>query len=434
MIKFSFFHLALVIMFFLNGCSDSGQNVDVEVQSDGEQISKCPPKNETKLPPSNIQGVNVYMEVSGSMKGFMPPSANTTDFQILIPDFLSRLNRDLVGFHFYALAQEGQPIKKFTLDAAKYNVAYGKFSFGKSSTLPVMFDSILSNIQAGSISILITDAIYSPAKGMEKIKTQAITDISDRMTKALKQNYSVACFSFKSNFNTVNSPFYFFIIGAPQNINVIKDKINQSLNTLSGNLKNTSFNEFSFGYPLLTPYYSIIPYVDNNGTGEPVECREWESRYLAMENVSIKNGPEFWIGFNINGIPNYAQQKNYLENNLEISGLGLKASKIGQILTKEQFGSKIEDSEDKRVSEKCTHYVRVKINEMEPKTGEIYLSLKKVNPEWINSYSHNDSQNAEVIRDKTFGLDNIYAGIADAYRDKETGYFFKGAKLIVTKK
>jgi hypothetical protein len=98
------------------------------------------------------------------------------------------------------------------------------------------------------------------------------------------------------------------------------------------------------------------------------------------------------------------------------------------------FTFKISDPTDKALSAKCTHFLQVKVTAINGDTGSIIFLLKKARPEWVGEYNHNDAENAEKLRNRTYGLSNIVAGMEDAYREKEPGFFFRDLKLSITKK
>jgi len=436
-VKLPAWHCILTLLIILSvnalSCNSSDKTISTDGPDKPTASGDCPQTKQLVLKPPDVKQLNIFMEVSGSMKGFMPASKNTTtDFQALVPDFISRLKRDVTSTNFYTLAQKTGPIKQIDISTARQNIAFGNFSFGATSTLPVMFDSALFNLKANDVSILITDAIYTPPKTKIKLREQIISDISEIIVKAAKKNYTTSCFMLRSQFSNIVSPYYLFVFGNAQNIVFIKDKLQRSLQAESGQLRYPALHEIHFGFPELTPYFSIIPYVDNTGAGEPAECTE-NNRYLAMKNIDIKKQPEFWVGFDLSAFPAFAQERNYLLSNLLVSGEGLTTKKISQVLTREEFTPKTEDATDKTLSAKCTHFVRIIITEMQEKAGEIKLSLRTAIPGWIDDYKHDSSDSAETKRDKTFSLDNIRAGMQDAYQDKQSAYFFRDLKIIVTK-
>lgn len=429
-IKLSFILFSISTIIF--SCNDSIDNSGQSTISN-EQGSICPLKNVYKLPNPNIQGVNVFMDASGSMRDFMPSTQPSTDFQKLIPDLLSRLNSDFPGFSFYALVQKNKPINIIDINTIKKQIAYGQFIFGQSSPLPVMFDSVISHSNTGYLSILITDAIYSLPANIKNTRDQVITDIREKVLKAQGKGLAISCFGLKSQLGNIVSPYYLFVIASPQNITAFKEKLKNTFNGINPIITNKDFSEINFGYPDLNPFYSIIPYVENTGAGEPAPCPDWDNRYLLVENVKIRDDPEFWIGINLSACPKFAQEIDYLKNNLLIENKGLNSIRVDNILTKAQFSPKLKDAEDIRLNDNCTHFFRIKITEMQDRNGVIKLSLKKTDPTWLALWNHDNSQVAESYREKTYGLSNVIAGIKDAYTATETGYFFKELKIVITK-
>lgn len=421
-----------LVLTIVSSCRNSS-DVKYNAEQDSSFISgsNCPPKKMSKLVNSKIEQVNFFMEVSGSMKHFMPSSSSSTDFQKLVPDLLLRLNTDYPVVNFYGLAQKNVAIKKSDINTVRDKIASGDFTFGESSELPVMFDSVITKLKPDAISILLTDAIYSP--GNDRKKDQLISDIRSSIKKATDKGFSVTCYSSLSQFNKIESPYYYFVFGTYQNILDFKEKLSNTFNAVNNIIKNRVFNEINFGTPDLNPFYSIIPYVENTGAGEPVECPEWDNRYLAMENISIKNGLKFWVGLDLSKCPTYAQQSNYIKSNLLITDNGVKSNMVGGVLLKSQFISKIDDPTDRNLYNRCTHFISIELSEIADKKGSLSISLKKIEPSWISDFNHDKDKESESYREKTYGLSNIIAGIKDAYSEKENGFFFKGLEILISK-
>jgi len=417
---------SVVLCNIISGCSDT----DIATGTG----TTCPPRKEHIPLKASLREIDIFMDVSGSMKGFMPVSKAATDFQVLVPDLMQRLNRDLPSAFFFPLGQRGLPATAVDIRNAREQIAYGRFQFGMSSALPEMLDSIENYSGNDKAAILITDGIYSPSASKSRLRDQVITDISSVLVKGVKKNCSVACFQLLSFFNETVSPYYLFVCGSPQNVWLIREKLNSTIAALNNSLQHTTYNEIHFGFPEATPFYSIIPYVDNTGAGEPAECTEWDNRYLVMENVEIQNKPACWIGLDLSALPEYALQSKYLKDNLQVSTNGLKAAITGAILNKQQFIPKVTDAVDKTLANKCTHFVWITISQLEEQKGEITFSLKKTAPEWISEYSHSREDSAETKRDKTFGLTYIIDGMHDAYSNVDSACFFKDLKVIVIKK
>jgi hypothetical protein len=396
----------------------------------------CPPLPPVSdLPKSHVVGVNAFLDASGSMKGFM---FNNSDFQYLVPDLLGRLQRDFPVVHFFALSQKGQAIQSFDVDPARKAIAYGNFQFGDASTLPAMFDSAIGHLTPGTISLLITDGIYTPPAENSKLKYQESTDITDVLSKASRKGMSAACLAFHSSFSkagnpAIVSPYYIFVLGNPQDITAFKEELNNSIAAISSHLANKDLNEQDFGYPARNIFYSIIPYADNTGAGEPANCPELDNRFLVVSHIDLRKDPQFWIGLDLSGAPSYIDQDDYLKKNLVITGTGLNATVVGNILPVAGFTGRLTDETDKNLSGKCTHFVRIRVADLEGRDGEIGLSLKKVRPSWVETNNHDEAAVAEQRRDKTYGLKNIFDGMEDTYKERSASWFFKDLKIIVNK-
>jgi hypothetical protein len=225
-----------------------------------------------------------------------------------------------------------------------------------------------------------------------------------------------------------------FVIGNAQNVWAIRSALEQSLSALQSTLADNTYNEVSFGFPETTPFYSIIPYVDNTGAGEPTDCPEWENRFLTIANTDVKMPLEYWAGIDLSLLPHFAQDQTYLRKNLVVSANNMKVKMLEVLADKQKFLNKVVDPTDKKLAVKCTHFIRIKVESMESYRGEINLSLNKINPNWIQSCSHTCGDSAETKRDKTFGLTYTIDGIADAYKNRESPFFFQELKMLVIKR
>lgn len=402
--------------------------------SDREIVAGCPPKKEIAPEKADLLEISLFMDASGSMRAFMPANVSATDFQVLVPDLLQRLGTDLPKAAFYTLAERGAPINSMNIRDAREGIAYGRFAFGSSSVLPDMIDSIVAYTGKGKAAVLITDGIYSPATSKTRMRDQVVTDIRSALAKAAQKDYMISCFQLSSQFNGKESPYYLFVCSSPQNGWLIREKLRNSLSAVDNSLQLKVYHEIHFGAPALTPFYSIIPYVDNTGAGEPSICPDWDNRFLSLEKVDIREKPACWIGIDLSALPAFALQGDYLKKNLVVEGKGMEVSITGPVIAKPEFLARVTDAVDNKLSQKCTHFIRLKIERLNEKIGELHLSLKNTEPDWVSQCSHIREDSVETKRDKTYGLSYIFDGIRDAYSSRSNAYFFNDLQILVAKK
>jgi hypothetical protein len=288
----------------LEGCNNSNNDQVDQLACTGYPALSA-------MPAVSIREIDAFLDASGSMKGFMTPNQGT-DFQSLVADLFGRISRDIQVTKCFALSQKTRPIEILNMDQARKAIAYGKFDYGNSSTLPAMFDTCIHYLSDNSVSLLITDGIYTPPAAAARMKYQETTDIAGSLSNAAKKNMIVDCLAFRSTFGDSTSLYYIFILGSPQNVMAIKDKIHITLTTISALIANKGFEELGFGFPAQTPFYSIIPYVENTGAGEPTPCPNLDNRYLAMSNLDVEANARFWVGVDLSSCPSYINLHNYL--------------------------------------------------------------------------------------------------------------------------
>jgi hypothetical protein len=413
-------------LLILSGCDTSGV-CNKDCINANLQCNCCPVIDSIVNAKPAISEVNIFLETSGSMSGYMPSNSTTTSFQKIIPNIATRL-KDL-NIHFYSIKESSQKPQLLNLDDAISKISYGRFEWGLNTSIPIMLDTINNYEDSGKVAILISDMIYSPEE--QKLVGQSVTLISDQIKNT---NLSTSLLLLNSDFlgknvKVSNSPYYILIQGKQENIDVIKSRIFASLKVF-----NQDYNEVNFGFSYSKPYYSVIPYADIRGTFESIECLGGKAAYLVLNNVDSHDSLGFWIGLNLENFPKYSRDLEYLKTNLSLNPTGTKAS-IEKIVTREIF-EKMQDDDptDKSIASFCTHFIRINVSELNDKISQLNLSLKSVKPNWITDNNYDEDKNADIIRDKTFGLTNIYTAINDAYQGQQAGLFFKDIKIILQKK
>ena len=85
----------------------------------------CPKIDSTNLLTANakIDKINIFIETSGSMAGYMPASKPATEFQLVITDILSKINSKFSGkVSIYFMAEQNKPCIKIDFEKAKNDV------------------------------------------------------------------------------------------------------------------------------------------------------------------------------------------------------------------------------------------------------------------------------------------------------------------------
>jgi len=222
---------ALFILLFACGNSHSGPKQIVNQVQNPKLLAKSPI-------------VNFYLDNSLSMAGYVN---GNTEFKEAISDYLTNIKiancaADLNLFHVNSIIiPKGKDITKFNNALAPSTFTKAGGDQG-STDIPKMLKLILSKTSHNTISIFVTDGIFSPGKG--KIPSDYLPEqrreIKEMIAEHIK-NYpktGVILYQRISNFDgyyyncldkpikaNEQRPYYIWIIGATDQIDMLSDKV-----------------------------------------------------------------------------------------------------------------------------------------------------------------------------------------------------------------
>jgi hypothetical protein len=181
--RFRFQPALAAVLLLLAGCYSRE-----DVKTEGDAVSEQQVENDqTKMPRDNakvapekgapnvaaetdaaaapLAQVNVFLEVSGSMEGFMPKpgaDASNTRFQQQVAQFLSELNNSSAASRKVYYRIKDKPYRD-SYQQLSGTVRGGIKEPASSTDIPTVLDTLVSNYYApNTVSVLISDFIYSP--------------------------------------------------------------------------------------------------------------------------------------------------------------------------------------------------------------------------------------------------------------------------------
>lgn len=419
----------ITLSFLLWGCSSINcKQSCIEENLDND----CCPKidsTDIQIPESSINEINIFLETSGSMQGYMPKSSPATEFQVIIPDILARLNGQFPGkINFYSIYKCNQAFSKLSLDIAREKILKGSYTWSGSTYIPSMIDSIMNGYLGHDVAnIFISDCIYSPEDSNSKITALTTTDIRTMVYPFT--NYSTSFFSlysdyrFSSQSTTQASPYYLILTAKPQNMHLIEKEIITSIQTTD-----QKYREINFGLNYKKPYFSVLPYTETSENFIANECPAFQNAYLSIQEINLNDDGEqirFWIGIDLKSFPKYSQEISYLNNNLtlniengDVEILDIKVLPYSNIV-----------SDDKDIANRCTHLIQVRVSNLTDCISLINISFKCSIPDWKSTQNESSDENN---REKTYRLNDLISGFEQAYCSENNEYFFKdlGISLI----
>lgn len=421
-----------IFLFLISGCGRKPCELTQElIDKNKLDDNYCPIVDTTikPLPNPAINEINIFIDASGSMTGFMPTTRPSTDFQILVPDIISSLETEFNGkINIYPIYNSKSPMKKSSsVSDVHKGIIDGTLAQKAGDTyIPTMLDSIYKGyFSPNAVNIFISDCIYSPNNKEKKYAEQATREIRQSIS-TYTNDYFTSVFCLFSQFNKISkSPYYLIVFGKPENNHHIENIIENSIAN-----KKQNYFQTHYGLKYDRPFYSVLPYTNVSANCIANACTSLANTYANVEVYDWKSGNDslfFWIALDLKNFPEYTKSGEYLKKNLDFSPSS-KDITITEITSSVPKGL---DNHDKIIANSSTHFVRVKVLNIEECAITIHLGLKYDTPSWINDLNQTES---ESNGEKTFGLERLMNGFAEAYKQDKPAYFFNNLTVSIIKK
>lgn len=404
----------MICLYFM-GCleTDSGE---MGVISETEN---CFPVEKSSSDELKNTRVNVFVESSGSMSGFMSPKG--TDFQKEIWSVVEGLQSRITGgINLFHVRSKSEPIASLQVSEFRQRLNTGGFQSSQSTDIPEMLDSIFKRAEEHTVSVLVSDLIFSPENGNVAQIKQISTDIRQRFKGKNRSSVLIQLSSeFYNKGKIEGSPYYIWIIG--------EDKVVKAVSKYIAGLIETPINEADFGIVLPQPRYSILPSISEVSNASPANCPQDGGYYFYREyRDEDQPGLKFWLGLDLSALPSYMRTADYLSKHLSLSA-GVSDAVMIQVKEISELKKKL----DLELSSKLglTHMIQIKVGQVAESTI-ISLNLERGSPNWINQFN---IEKEDGLRQQTFGLKKMINGLEDAQENKKTAVFAKPFKIYITK-
>ena len=408
--------LLIATLYFLMACTGGRRPKDkigtgAESPIDTIQISS---------PADRIKPVvNVYIENSGSMDGYVK---GVTEFEISIYSYLSDIKiaeiADSLNL-FYINSKtipQGSDIEDFIqkLEPSTFKQKGG--DRGRSDIANVIKDVLLQT-KENDISILVTDGIFSPGKGInasEYLANQQIgikTQIADFLKR--EKNAAVIVYQLSSKFNgiyynkrdakiplTAQRPFYLWIIGSSQHLVDLDRALPKSKFKGSG-----VQNVFSITSGSRQVKYAINPSIgrfkkSKTNTRTTIENLEKDSRTGKVK---------FAVNVDFSGLlldETYLLNADNYENNSKY---------------------KLEIKPSVSVNKNYTHTLNFTSDKIYK--GPVSVKLKMKRPDWVDEV--NDDDGSTAAEGKTYGIKYQIDGVFEAFIFDDKNKYYTEIKINI---
>lgn len=430
-----FFPPCLLFLALLSSCfSRKDKQAETEpaaatetVPDKAEKPTSTKPYQPAENQITSIPKVNVFLEVSGGMVGFMPKGgagSDATNFQKKVAGLLTEVNYNKAvqqkDFYFIREKNGTSQLQKSTYPEVLKTVSAGIQKPALGTELPEMLEQILKESgKSKAVSVIVSDFVYGPA---DKTKFNIIPQlIRGALNEAQDKNMVVSVFGDQSAFTgsfhpavkqpvakrelkgTI-MPYYVWVIGPQEEVILFNQKV----------FKNLPEQQAHFGFVYPEPAFEALTKLKPSGN---VYCSE---RKPTEGCKSVTIGPqkytpvEFEVGVNLSSFPEPLQNAEFLKKNLELNGKGFSGTIISVKKT---------DARDP-AQEKYSHLIRVRITQATAKSAQLTFTLPEKPADWVKQWTTQNDNNPATQPGKTFRLNDVLAGVQSLYSEQRNVFSF----------
>ena len=373
-----------------------------------------------------IQDVNVYLENSGSMDGYVKGNtgfeqsiyAYLTELQI--SKIVDSLNLNYVNSRIIPL---GNDVERFIHNIEPIDFRKHGGNLG-TSDIAIVLDSVLSRHKKNDVSIFISDCIVSPGnkyvsspQSLDNYLLEQRTKIKKSFVQSLEQakgDLAVVICQLTSLFDgrfynkfdrptyyKGNRPFYVWLIGSTAHIKQLLDKV--TLEILKGNGAELE-NVYTLLASSKTIDYGVLlmPRLGNFDLDRANP--KTTIRNIRKENRGQQGGTfMFSVGANLAQLP---LDKNYV----------LNAANYG--INNKDYALSVKEQRSGRFSHVFS------LSSQIASRGNITITLKNRFPQWVEDKTDflGDDLEKDGTTEKTYGLKYLIEGVYDAFASRQKDY------------
>jgi hypothetical protein len=394
--------------------------------------------------------INVYIENSGSMDGYM---SGNYEFKDAISSLLAKLpyHYDEKNIKIHFINSKIDSVSTIQADLTNFskelNMYWEKSKRTRSSStnLNNIFQDILNQTDSATISILFSDCIYSIGKGdvigllnfeknltmgafLQKYKKDKIS-LTTTILK-MKSHFKGKYFPYTGDQNhfqiDMERPYYICVIGSNDVMRNFNDKISLEKGKIDG-FDNKYIIQAGATKDI---YYSVLLSTDNVGRFKATRSLSTDKYVHGIEDINMKsrnrdgtgsNKLTFAVAVDLKDIP---VEEDYLLNP-DNYALGDDNFTVKQV--KPVNKNDISASDWVRISHTNNPTHLLILEASGTAMSNVKVSLKKQMPQWINDTTTEDDTDKSKLIGKTFGLKYWVEGIATAYQTiyPDDKYFFE---------
>lgn len=387
--------LILIVTIGCNNKTDKKSDVKTETISDSDAI----------LPPPSY---NVYIENSASMDGYVK---GITEFEQSVYNYLSDIKISRLADSLNLFYINSKPIL-YGSDVADFIEKLEPTTFKnrggdrKTTDISNVLNMILENTDNNTVSLLVSDFIFSPGKDKDAEQYLVNQQIGIKNTFAEhlrnKPEHAVVVYHLESKFDGIyydkddkkksykgNRPFYIWIVGHQKNVAKLISECPP--NKFKGSGVKNSFSIIKGGAP--------VKYAIHYGSGNFKLDKKDPKKSIIDARKDAKGSGEKKLRFSIAAdFSSLLCDDSYLLNT------------DNYILSDKDYEIEVTKSK----SNPYTHLLRLSTEVVKPTT--LTVKLKTQVPQWISEVNDNDGIGISSGNSgKTFGFYYLISGVYEAF-------------------
>ena len=406
--------ISLAIIISLNSCSDNDTTPKILAKE------------------KQIGNIHFYVETSASMGGYFK---NNAEFKTTISDLTTKIEKTIKPIDIWFIADSIKRYNKSTQEFSS-DIATTKIADQKSSQLHKILANIAEKNDSNDVSILVSDCILSfpdneITKNHEINKTEASnalkSNIYSNFSDLKKKGLATSVYAFTSKFygtyydyqngkhdfskQGIKRPYYIWVIADKD----LLAKFNSKLSDISSFMPEKSL-QFGLSEEAINKF-DIIPQIERKGA----DFMPTKVGLEEIEGIKKNDSLKFCVALNLDNLPIYAKEINYLNENMILENHGCTATKL--VKSKSTCDkSKLKSDVQIEKFDKNTHFIIVSISEMPLKDASIHIMLPLKYDTWYESWSVPDDKDVKNIGNTTFAFNHLIDGVKEAYETKNKNY------------
>lgn len=342
--------------------------------------------------PASSYRLNVYIENSGSMEGYMNAGS---EFRDVLYDYISTLDgeSDTTALHFI-----NSEICGYRGDAFDYLTKSAFINTGKNRTYSDMADMMgmmMKRMNDATVSVFVSDCLLTvPYGASDKFMVNTQTKLKNIFHKYRNRHpdFAVCIYKFLSDFDGVyygskgslrlhaKRPYYMWVMGPCK----ILAKIRTTY-------PNSAFKHGVEEYAAFTGT-AKVPCTIAQGAGDGTSA-----------TLRVATGDFYQVQLKAN-LSETLQEEDYLtaRGNYKTFNPSIQIENITKIAAKGDF----------------THLIDLSVNK-HVNSASGFLTLNTLTPSWIEKSNDNYGDNVKGNLNKTFGIKYIIGGVSDAFKDTD---------------